>query len=95
MTIADFKEHTNPILIDLKILKFHDIVWFEPAIFMHDFHHNNLPVVFNQFFLLVNKRHAYNTRSAAKLNYSAPHVRTNYEKFSIKFAGSKVWNSHN
>ena len=31
MTFADFKEHTNPYLychIDLKVLKFCDIVWF-------------------------------------------------------------------
>ena len=93
MTIADFKEHTNPIFIDLKILKFHDIVWLQSAIFMHDFHHGNLPVAFNQFFLLVNKRHGYNTRSASKLNYSLTHVRTNYRKFSIKFVGVKGWNS--
>ena len=39
MTFTDFKEHANPILIDLKILKFHEIVWFQTAIFMHDFHH--------------------------------------------------------
>lgn len=93
MTFADFKEHTNPIFIDLKILKFHDLVWLQTAIFMHDFHHGNLPVVFNQFFLLVNKRHDYNTRSASKLNYSLPYVRTNYGKFNIKFVGAKVWNS--
>ena len=59
----------------------------------HDCHHSNLPVVFNQVFLLVNKRHGYNTRSASKLNYSLSHVRTNYGKFGIKFVGAKVWNS--
>ena len=57
---------------------------------MYDFHHSNLPVVFNQFFLLVNKRHGYNTRSASKLNYSLPYGRTNYGKFSIKFVCAKV-----
>ena len=93
MTFAEFKEHTNPIFIDLKILKFHDIVWLQTAIFMHDFHHSDLPVVFNQFFLFVNKRHGYNTRSASRLNCSLPHVRTSYRKFSIKFVGAKVWNS--
>ena len=35
----------------------------------------------------------YNTRSASKLNYSLPLVRTNYGKFNIKFVGAKVWNS--
>ena len=60
---------------------------------MHDFHHSNLPVVFNHFFLLVNKRHGYNTRSASKLNYSLPRVRTNYVEFNIKFVSAKVWNS--
>ena len=56
---------------------------------MHDFHHSNLTVVFNQFLLLINKRHGYNTRLASNLNYSLPHVRTNYGKFGIKFVGVK------
>ena len=51
MTFSDFKEHTNPIFIDLKILKFHDLVQFQTAIFMLDFRYGNLPVVFNQFYL--------------------------------------------
>ena len=80
MTFAYFKEHPNPISTDLKILKFHDIAWFQTAIFMHDFRHSirKFPVVFNQFFLLVDKRHTYNTRSTSKLNCSLLYVRTNY-----------------
>ena len=69
--------------------KFHDIVWFQTAIFMHDFHHSNLPVAFTQFFLPLNKYKGYNTRSASKLNCFLPHVRTNYGKFSIKLLVQK------
>ena len=47
ITFTNFKEHRNPIFIDLKILKFHDIVWFQTAVFMHNYHYSNLPVVFN------------------------------------------------
>ena len=39
--------------------------------------HSNLPVVFNQFFQLVNKRHGYKTRSASKRINSLPHVYKN------------------
>ena len=96
ITFADFRDPSNPLFIKLNILKFDDIVKFHTAIFMHDFHHGNLPDTFNSFFSLVNTRHNYNTRLASnKTNYSLPSARTNYGKFNIRFSSVKVWNSLN
>ena len=60
---------------------------------MHDYHHGNLPSVFNLFFTKVSQRHSYNTRLVSKLSFFLPQVRTNYGKFSIRHIGAKVWNS--
>jgi len=34
MTFANFRDHCNPLSIRLNILKFHDLVGFQTAIFM-------------------------------------------------------------
>ena len=93
ISFADFTDHSNPLFIKLNIMKFNDVVKFRTAIFMHDFHHSNLPRNFDSFFSRISKRHNYNTRLASKLNYSLPAVKTNYGKFNIRFAALKNWNS--
>ena len=92
MSFAEYNAHTNPIFIKLKILKLADLVLFNTALFMYDYHTNNLPNSFNSFFNPVNQRHSYNTRLASKATYSLPKIRTNYGKFSIRFSGAKIWN---
>ena len=94
ITFADFRDHSNPLFLRLQILKFKDVVFHQTAIFMHDFHHGNLPNAFESFFTLVCKRHNYNTRLAScKSNYSLPSAKTNYGKFNVRFSATKVWNS--
>ena len=60
---------------------------------MYDFHENNLPPVFHDFFTPVSNVHKYNTRLASKDSYYTSKVRTNYGKFNIRYVGAKVWNS--
>ena len=38
ITFSDCDEHTNPLFIKLKIIKFNDIVYLHNAIFVHNFH---------------------------------------------------------
>ena len=60
---------------------------------MYDFHENNLPPVFHDFFTPVSSVHNYNTRLASKDSYYISKVRTNYGKFNIRYVAAKVWNS--
>ncbi len=92
MTFSIFYEHSNLLFIKLGILKLHDLVLYHNAIFMYDFHNDNLPETFNTSFFPVNQRHNYNTRFASRLSYSLPHIRTNYGKFIIRYSGVKLWN---
>ena len=93
ITFANFDDHSNPIFKGLNFIKLFDLVTLHIAIFMHKFHHQPLPSVFDNFFIDINCVHNYNTRLAAKLSYYIPKVRANFGKFNIRFQGPTVRNS--
>ena len=93
MTFSQFREHSDPLFYELNILKINDLIKFQTANFMYDYHHGNLPDVFNTYFTHASTKHKYNTRFSSKENYSLPHVKTNYGKFNVRFAGAILWNS--
>ena len=95
MTFSKFEEHSSPLFKTLNIIKLHDLVSYQIAIFMYKFKNRLLPLVFNNFFTEVSKVHQYNTRSAAKHSYCLPKVRTNYGKFNIRFQAPMIWNAIN
>jgi hypothetical protein len=75
------------------LLKFLDIVYFNTALFLHNFYNKKLPNIFYDFFNPVCEQHSHNTRLASRSTYSLPLVRTNYGIFNIRFIGIKMWNS--
>ena len=82
MTFSKFDEHSSPLFKNLNIIKLHDLVLYQNAIFRYRFKNTLLPLVFNNFFIEVSEVHQYNTRSAAKQSFHLPKVRTNYGKFN-------------
>ena len=95
ITFANFDEHSSPLFKVLGILKFSDLISLQNLQFMHDFNNHTLPRAFDNFFTPTNQVHQYNTRQASKCTFYMPSVRTNYGKFSIRYAGSKIWNNIN
>ena len=93
MTFSPYYDHSTPLFFRLKILKLEDLVYLHTSLFMYDFHENNLPSIVNHYFVPVKQRYPYNTRLASKSSYSLPKARTNYGLLSIKFVGTKIWNS--
>ena len=93
ISFAEFRAHTSPLFSHLEILKLSDLIFLNNALLMYDFHENNLPPVFHDFFTPVSNVHKYNTRLASKDSYYISKVRTNYGKFSFRYVGAKVWNS--
>jgi len=93
ITFSGYREHTNPFFVKFEILKFHDLVKYNNAILVFNFHLGNLPEVFDNFFTPVSLQHRYRTRLASRSTFTLPKARTNYGKFSIRFAGAQVWNS--
>ena len=92
MTFSGYYDHTNPLFIQLKIIKFNDLVYLSNAIFVYNFYSGKLPQIFDKYFISVNQQHNYNTRHASRSSYLLPKIRTNYGKFNIRFVGAKVWN---
>ena len=92
MTFCKFDEHSSPLFKQTNILKLSDLIKFQISIFMYKFHKNQLPAVFNSYFLPISKVHNYSTRLSCTHTYALPKARTNYGKFRIKFIGAKVWN---
>ena len=93
MTFSKFDEHSSPLFKQTNILKLFDLIKFQLSIFMYKFYNNQLPLVFDSYFLSSKKVHPYNTRLSSRYAYAIPTVRTNYGIFNIKFVGAKVWNS--
>ena len=57
MTFSKFDDHSRLLFKQTKIIKFHDLVVFLMAIFMHKYHSNLLPITFERFFVRVNEVH--------------------------------------
>ena len=88
---AGYKDHTPPIFKKLPILPFHQINEEKTALFMFRYFNKMLPATFDSFFTLNRDFHNHYTRSSTKIHIA--YVRTNYNKHSIKYRGSQVWNN--
>ena len=93
ITFSKFDEHSSPLFERLNILKFVDLVFLHNALFMHDYHFNNLSPSFKGFFSQVSLVHDHNTRTASRNTYYIDQIITNYGRFSLRFQGPKAWNT--
>ena len=60
---------------------------------MYDFFSNSLPIIFNDFFKSVRNVHQYNSRLASRKSCYLHKIRTNYDKYNIRYLEAKLWNS--
>ena len=92
MTFKSYFDHTEPIFNDLKILNLYKLNDFLTSLFMFRyFHLQNLPEIFDKYFLTNKEIHNYNTRNASLLHKSC--TRTNYKKHTLGNNGIDVWNN--
>ena len=89
---SSFDAYANPIFVNLRILKFEDIIKLQIGKVMYLYKNGLLPNSFNDMFLLNCDVHlCINTRS--KNSFRLPYYRTNVRKFSLRFKGPKIINS--
>ena len=93
MYFSKYDAHSSPLFKSLQIIKFSDLNNNNIILFMHKFHNDLLPSVFNNYLTLISRTHDYNTRLASKHSYLIPKAKTNYAIFNIRFQGVKLWNS--
>ena len=88
LTNSDFRAHSAPLFLHLKILAVFKVNEFHVAKFMFCYHHQILPPLF--LFLFNKQVHNYYTRSSD--DYRSHNYRTNTKKFTV-FQGPSLWNS--
>ena len=89
----NWREHVTPCFNHLSILKVRDVAKMEMAKFVHKSVNHSLPKYFQTCFHKVSLAHKRSTRSSSSDNLAIPLFRTNRAQRSIKYQGSKVWNS--
>ena len=88
---SSFDAYANPIFVNLRILKFEDIIKLQIGKVMYLYKNGLLPNSFNDMFLLNCDVHlCINTRS--KNSFRLPYYRTNVRKFSLRFKWPKIIN---
>ena len=89
MTFKSYLEHTEPIFKELSILNIFQINDSLTAMFIFRYYHlENLPEVFENYFVTNNQIHQHNTRNASKLDKASK--RTNYAKYTLRNKGIDV-----
>ena len=91
ITFSFYKNHSNPLFKDLKLLKFRDVLEPEITKFFYKFSRNELPKSVCSKFNLVHEVHARNTRSNL-LIYIPRISASRYGNHSLRGDGASLWN---
>ena len=84
---------SSPIFKDLQLLELSAIFRLKLLTFVFDSIHGNLPICFNNFFLLGSSVHQYCTRQANKGDlYLVNRNTLQYGLKSLRYLGAKLWN---
>ena len=91
ITCSKYLASTENLFKSYNILKFHDIYKYTVGNFVYQFDNKLLPVVFDNFYITNRLIHAHNTRTCGDL--CLINTKLNTRQFSIRYAGTKLWNS--
>ena len=96
MSFSDFNSHTNPLFIELKLLKVRDIIKLHQLKLVYDFVNKTIPTDLQNLFALSKNIHTTNLQlnSARKSLLHIPSIKTfTYGNKSIKFHCAELWNN--
>ena len=94
MTFSDFNSHTNPLFIDLKLLKVRDIIKSQQLKLVYEFYKNLLPTDLQSLFVFDSDVHDYQTNRFSKHFLHIPRIHTvTYGNKSVKYHCPILWNA--
>jgi hypothetical protein len=96
MTFSDFNSHSNPLFIDLKLLKVRDIIKSQQLKLVYEFYNNVLPTDLQNLFSSSSDIHSTNLKlkSVYKKLLFIPRIKTvTYGNKSIKYHCAELWNN--
>ena len=92
ITFKSYFDSSEPIFKDLQILNLFKINTYLTSLFMiRYFYLQNLPEIFEKYFMSNREIHNYNTRNSSLLHKTIN--RTNYRKHTLANKGIEVWNN--
>ena len=92
MNSVSYIDHTNPLFIDNRLLKFNDIILMNQLLLAYQYNNNILPDDLQYLFLHASSVHDHNTR-VSNTNFFVPSISsTNYGTFSLKHMVPYSWN---
>jgi len=86
-----YQAETTNLFSKLNILTIFDLYKYQLATFMYLHHKNCLPHIFNNYFIINEFIHKYQTRSCQNLHIEL--CKTNIRYFSVRLAGPRLWNN--
>ena len=93
LTFSDFNSHTNPLFIELNLLKVRDIIKSQQLKLSYEFYNKMLPVDTQKLFILDRDIHEHQTRHSKYLLH-IPEIQTvTYGNKSLKYYCPLLWNS--
>ena len=96
MTFSDFNSHTNPLFIDLKLLKVRDIIKLNQLKLVYEFYKNALPIDLHNLFNFNCDIHKTNLElnSVRKQYLHIPSINTtSYGNKSLRYHCASLWNN--
>lgn len=94
ITLSKYNAHTEPLFLQLNVLKIFDIYSLHIALIVYKATHNPFSIQTLDFFFrfhFSNVLKNYNTRSASS-NLNKPSARTQLRNSTLSFAGPRIWN---
>ena len=86
--------YSNSVLYaKLKTLKLKDLIKLETAALVYIFKSQKLPITFDNYCTTLNSVHDKPTRATSSYDFFIPYYKTQKLQRSIKYQGSKIWNS--
>ena len=89
--MTNYRSRTSPIFAKLNILKLNDIFELNIATFTYRYQNSLLPSRFEDFYVINQSVHNYNTRHAMDIRTGK--VRTTKYKHSLKYRSALIWNN--
>ena len=84
-------ESALPLLNLLDILTINNVYELQTIKFLHDWHNQHLPPIFNNCFKYAKDVHSYNTRYVANDNLYKARFRTNSGKQTLSVMATNIW----
>ena len=88
---SHYRSHTGPLFSKHNILTLNDMFNLELGVFMFKYSSNELPNVFNDFFMKRSDIHSYPTRHANDLNLT--NNKKHFPDKAVRSSGPVLWNS--